>query len=83
MKTAIVKFDNGDVITTSINGTDAEIKEYYGIGRTFNLGDGSGGDLMAKVVDVRIEYPGMENMTKEEGKQIIQEIMTEAENIKP
>lgn len=65
-KTAIVTFDNKDTVTTGINGTDEEIREYYKIGRAFNLGDGSGGDLMARVYDVEIiQGTGMGNMTKE------------------
>jgi hypothetical protein len=52
MNTAKVKFSNGDSIITSINGTDAEIRDYYKIGRYFNLGDGNGGDLMAYVVSI-------------------------------
>ena len=54
MKTAIITFDNGDRITTGINGTDDEIREYYSIGKTFNLGDGPK-DLMAKVVSLEIK----------------------------
>jgi hypothetical protein len=54
MKTARVQFSNGDSVTTSINGTDTEIIEYYKIGRWFNLGDGCGGDLMARVVKLEI-----------------------------
>ena len=54
MKTAIVKFGNGDTITTGINGTDEEIKEYYAIGRWFNLGNGEN-DLMASVVSCEVE----------------------------
>ena len=54
MKTAKVIFDNGDEIITDINGTDEEIQNYYAVGRTFNLGDGCGGDLMARVVSVVI-----------------------------
>ena len=38
MKSARVTFKNGDIITTNINGTDKEIKEYYGIGKIFNFG---------------------------------------------
>ena len=53
MKMAIVKFNNNDTITTGINGTDEEIKEYYAIGRWFNLGDGEN-DLMASVTAVEI-----------------------------
>jgi len=53
MKVATVKFDNDDTITTEINGTDEEIREYYAIGREFNLGL-NGDDSMARVVDVII-----------------------------
>jgi len=53
MKTVIVKFDNGDSITTSINGTDEEIKNYYKIGREFNLGCVE--DLMAKVISCEVK----------------------------
>ena len=65
MKTAIVKFDNENTITTGINGTDEEIREYYGIGKAFNLGDGNGGDLMAKVVSVEIEGASVYEQLKE------------------
>ena len=54
MKTAIIKFSNNDTITTGINGTDKEIREYYKIDRVFNLGDGCDGDLMVKVKSVKI-----------------------------
>ena len=54
MKTARVKFNNGDTIITSINGTDEEIREYYGIGKVFNLGNGAD-DLMASVTSVEID----------------------------
>ncbi len=54
MRTAIVKFSNGNSITTGINGTDEEIREYYKIGKVFNLGDGAGNDLMASVKEVEI-----------------------------
>lgn len=53
MKTAIVTFDNEDTITTGINGTDEEIRDYYKIGRVFNIGL-NGDDLMAKVTEVKI-----------------------------
>ena len=53
MKTAIVTFDNGDSITTGINGTDGEIRAYYSINRVFNLGC-NGDDFMARVVNVKI-----------------------------
>jgi hypothetical protein len=53
MKTAIVKFSNGDTITTGINGTDAEIRDYYAVGKWFNLGCVE--DLMTQVVSVDIK----------------------------
>jgi len=53
MKTATIQFDNGNKLTTSINGTKAEIEKYY-LGNTFNLGTG-GNDQMAKAVSVEIE----------------------------
>lgn len=53
MKTAIAHFDNGDSITTSINGTEDEIRAYY-FGQVFNLGDGSGGDLLARCIKLEI-----------------------------
>ena len=53
MKGAVVKFSDGYTLRTSINGTDAEIKQYYKKGTWFNLGDGPR-DYMAKVVSVRV-----------------------------
>ena len=41
MKIAKVTFQNGEVITTPINGTEAEIQNYYKVGRYFNIGNGS------------------------------------------
>lgn len=38
MQHARVTYKNGDVINTSINGTDQEIREYFKIGRVFNIG---------------------------------------------
>ncbi len=55
MRIATVKYDNGYTIKTNINGTDDEIKAYFAIGTVVNLGDGCGGDLLAKVVSVKIE----------------------------
>lgn len=51
-----IKFDNGDIIETNVNGnrTDEQIKEYYKLGKTFNLGSGEN-DNLAKVVDVIID----------------------------
>lgn len=38
MRSIRVKFENGDELTTSINGTDEEIRRYY-IGQKFQFGD--------------------------------------------
>lgn len=38
MKAVKVTFTDGDTITTSINGSDDEIRAYYRIGRQFNIG---------------------------------------------
>jgi len=53
MKSAIITFDNGNILKTSINGTRAEIENYY-LGKVFNLGNGEK-DLLAKAVNVEIE----------------------------
>ncbi len=50
MRNIRVHYDNGDSITTSINGTDSAILDHY-IGRTFNLGTG-GNDLPCIAVSV-------------------------------
>lgn len=47
MKTVKVTFQDGNYITTKINGTNEEIMEYYKIGRYFNLGQEN--DEMQKV----------------------------------
>lgn len=52
MKTVKVIFTNGDEIITDINGSDEEIRAYYRIGNTFNLGDYK--DDMQQVVSVEI-----------------------------
>ena len=39
MQTVKVTYSDGDTITTGINGTNQEIKEYFAIGRTFNIGN--------------------------------------------
>ena len=49
MKTFKVTFDNGDELITRMNGTEAEIKDYY-IGKVFNVGTVS--DCMVKAVKV-------------------------------
>jgi hypothetical protein len=52
MRAVNVTFSNKDIITTNINGTDSEIKDYYKVGRIFNLG--SVEDKMAYVVSCEI-----------------------------
>jgi len=49
-----VTFENGDVIHTSMakHLTDKQIKEYYAIGKVFNLG--TVGDNLQKVKQVQI-----------------------------
>lgn len=39
MRTVKVTFANGDTITTAINGTEETIKDYYRIGKVFNIGN--------------------------------------------
>ena len=39
-----VTFGDGDHILTEINGTEESVREYYAIGRTFNLGRMSKGE---------------------------------------
>ncbi|OYW73576.1 MAG: hypothetical protein B7Z37_20920 [Verrucomicrobia bacterium 12-59-8] len=51
MRTIKVYCSSGDIVTTSINGTDAEIRAYY-VGNMLNLGDGAGGDRMVRAVVV-------------------------------
>ena len=52
MKTiATAHFANGDTITTLIN-TDAQGAVDYYYKKTFNLGDGAGGDNMQKCIAV-------------------------------
>lgn len=42
MRSITVTFDDGNIINTSMAAhvTDDQIKEYYRIGRQFNIGDG-------------------------------------------
>lgn len=56
LRSAKVTFDDGHTITTSLNGdlSDSDILLRYKVGREFNIGDGHGGDWMAKVVSVQI-----------------------------
>lgn len=49
--TVIVTFKNNDTITTGINGTKESIKEYYAIGKYFNIGNVS--DNMQQVTKLK------------------------------
>ena len=49
-RTVKVTFDNGDTITTAINGTEDEINDYY-LDKWFNVGSGEE-DVMAQVTGV-------------------------------
>lgn len=53
MKTIRVHFDNGNSLTTGINGTVAEIEAYY-LGKWFNMGQGDGPDVMTQAVRVEV-----------------------------
>lgn len=46
---ALVYYANGDHIITSINGTEKSIKEYYAVGKVFNIGSGENDNLQAVV----------------------------------
>ncbi len=60
MKCAKVTYKDGTVIETSINGTDESIKEYFAVGKVFNLGnapvrgDGNYGDNLQAVVSCEV-----------------------------
>jgi len=56
-----VHFSDGDSLVTSIHGTRVSVAQYY-VGRTFNLGDGCGGDRMLRCVS--IEFLGAETISK-------------------
>lgn len=45
MRAVKVTYSNGESITTSINGTDEEILDYFKIGKPFNLGKGEKDDV--------------------------------------
>jgi hypothetical protein len=44
MRAVKVTFADGNTITTGINGTEKEIRDYYAIGNMFNLGTGADGE---------------------------------------
>ena len=55
MRAVTVLFKQNNVLTTSINGSDDEVREYYKVGKEFNLGTGADGepeDNMQPVVAV-------------------------------
>lgn len=47
MRTVKVNFENGNSITTSINGSRGDILAYYRVGRLFNIGNGPNDELSA------------------------------------
>jgi len=55
MKGVKVTYDNGDTTTTSVNPnvSDDNIREYFKVGSTVNIGDGPD-DKMVKITDVEI-----------------------------
>lgn len=55
LRSVKVTYDNGDVVHTNMAAdlTDDEIRDYFKIGKTFNIGDGPN-DKMVKVKDVEI-----------------------------
>lgn len=53
MRDVEVTYSDGSVRPTNINGTDAEIRKYFAIGRVFNVGSGEN-DKMVRVVKVKI-----------------------------
>jgi len=54
MRTATVRYSDGQIITTSINGTNTEIQDYFKLGKWFNLGEGEQ-DNMQQVESLTIE----------------------------
>ncbi len=50
----VVTYSDGDTVTTWINGTEDEIRSYFAVGQTFNLGRGEH-DRLVQVVSVEIE----------------------------
>lgn len=55
LKTVSVTYSNNENIVTSVNGslTDKEIRNYFAVGKTFNIGSGEN-DLLVKVKEVKI-----------------------------
>ena len=53
MKTAKVTYSDGDIIITSINGSNETILKYFEFGKVFNIGQGEY-DNMQSVVKCEI-----------------------------
>jgi len=47
-----ITYDDANTVSTDFNGTLEDAKNYWKVGQKFNLGDGKGGDKMAKVKSV-------------------------------
>jgi hypothetical protein len=54
-----IHFEDGNTITTSINGTEEKIRQYYE-GQAFNFGDRDWGDPDRMVKAVRVEFLSQE-----------------------
>ena len=48
MNTAIITYENGDVVKTDINGTISSIQKYFAIGSWFNIGSAT--DNMQQII---------------------------------
>lgn len=77
MRTIRVHFATGDTITTNINGTADEIREYY-IGNVFNLGTDDP-EILSRALSVEfIDTP--EHMTQQRANQIYEQCLASAGN---
>ena len=52
MNTAIITYENGDVVKTDINGTISSIQKYFAIGSWFNIGSAT--DNMQQVKSITV-----------------------------
>lgn len=76
LRGAKVTWDDDTTMTTSINGTDEEIKAYYKIGRVFNLGKGEVDDIKSvKSVEIIDEATTNESTDYKESESVYQEII--------
>ena len=64
MKTVKVKYADGSEIITSINGTNEEIKDYFSIGREFNIGTVE--DNVQKVVGLQFSHKDLPTLGRDE-----------------